>query len=89
MITDGHPEGEYNHKNIKHSILQNLMIKSVINAKNHDIPIFCLYYNHIESTVENMRKLYRGHLFESSNFVAIEKQLIKQLITTVEKLNQT
>lgn len=89
MITDGHPEAEYNNRHVDSQTLRNLMIKSVINAKNHDIPIFCLYYNHIDSTVKPMRKMFRGQLFESGNFNDIEKQLIKQLIKTVEKLNQT
>jgi len=88
MITDGFPEAEFKHKRVDKQVLQNLMIKSVINAKNKDIPIFCLFYNHISSVIPLMQKMFRGNLYESSNFDDIQKQLIKQLIKSVESLNQ-
>ena len=69
-------------------IPRNLMERSVIEAKNQEIPIFCIWYNHIKDTVEPMRKLFRGMLFETKDFDQVEKMLISKLSESIEKLNQ-
>lgn len=88
MITDGYPECELRHKHMDHKILQNLMERSVINAKNYQIPIFCLYYGHIGEVKELMNKIFKGMIFESENFADIETKLIKKLTLAVENLNK-
>ena len=35
-----------------------------------------------------MRKLFRGMLFETSDFKQVEKMLVKKLTDSIEKLNQ-
>ena len=69
-------------------IPRNLMERSVIEAKNQEIPIFCIWFNHIEDTVKPMRKLFRGMLYETQNFDQVEKVLIQKLTESIEKLNQ-
>ncbi len=88
MITDGYPECELKHRSMDHKVLQNLMERSVINAKNYQIPIFCLYYGHIGSVKELMNRIFKGMIFESSNFEDIEKKLIQKLSLAVENLNK-
>ena len=102
MITDGYPEIEWQvdrdySRTLKkglHLLLagsdipRNLMERSVIEAKNQGVPIFCIFYNHINATVEPMRKLFRGMLFETSDFKQVEKMLVKKLTDSIEKLNQ-
>ena len=102
MITDGYPEIEWQVdrdysrtlKKGSHLLLagsdipRNLMERSVIEAKNQGVPIFCIFYNHINATVEPMRKLFRGMLFETSDFKQVEKMLVKKLTDSIEKLNQ-
>jgi len=88
MITDGYPECELKGKHMDHKILQNLMERSVINAKNYQIPIFCLYYGHIGEVKELMNRIFKGMIFESDNFQDIETKLIQKLSLAVENLNK-
>lgn len=69
-------------------IPRNLLERSVIEAKNQEIPIFCIWYNHIEDTVKPMRKLFRNMLYETQDFDQVEKVLIQKLSESIEKLNQ-
>ena len=95
LITDGYPEAEYHTKSGKHikvdsQTMINLMARSVTKAKNQKVPIFCIYYGHISSSMQKiaMQKMFRGMLFESENFDKVQKMLIKQLTNSIEKLNQ-
>ena len=69
-------------------IPRNLLERSVIEARNQEIPIFCIFYNHLEDSVKPMRKLFRNMLYETSNFDQVEKILIQKLTEAIEKLNQ-
>ena len=96
LITDGYPEAEYHTKSGKHikvdsQTMVNLMARSVTEAKNQKVPIFCIYYGHISSSMQKiaMQKMFRGMLFESENFDKVQKMLIKQLTNSIEKLNQS
>ena len=96
LITDGYPEAEYHTKSGKHikvdsQTMINLMARSVTEAKNQKVPIFCIYYGHISSSMQKiaMQKMFRGMLFESSDFNKVQKMLIKQLTNSIEKLNQS
>lgn len=88
VLTDGHPELRHNEERVEDDISYNLMERSIINAKNMGIPVFCLFYCHIQSTIPIMRRIFRGNLYESSNFEDIEKKLIKELIKSVDMLNK-
>ena len=95
LITDGYPEAEYHTKSGKHikvdsQTMINLMARSVTEAKNQKVPIFCIYYGHISSSMQKiaMQKMFRGMLFESEDFNKVQKMLIKQLTNSIEKLNQ-
>ena len=69
-------------------IPRNLLERSVIEARNQEIPIFCIFYNHLEDSVKPMRKLFRNMLYETINFDQVEKILIQKLTEAIEKLNQ-
>lgn len=90
MITDGYPEAEYKGQRVDSQTMINLMARSVTRAKNQKVPIFCIYYGHIKSSMQKiaMQKMFRGMLFESENFDKVQKMLIKQLTNSIEKLNQ-
>ena len=90
LITDGYPEAEYKGNRVDSQIMINLMVRSVTEAKNQKVPIFCIYYGHISSSMQKiaMQKMFRGMLFESENFNKVQKMLIKQLTSSIEKLNQ-
>lgn len=90
LITDGYPEAEYKGNRVDSQTMINLMARSVTRAKNQKVPIFCIYYGHISSSMQKiaMQKMFRGMLFESENFNKVQKMLIKQLTSSIEKLNQ-
>tara|TARA_R110000782_G_scaffold145005_2_gene237815 strand:- start:378 stop:1220 length:843 start_codon:yes stop_codon:yes gene_type:complete len=90
LITDGYPEAEYKGNRVDSQTMINLMARSVTRAKNQKVPIFCIYYGHISSSMHKiaMQKMFRGMLFESENFNKVQKMLIKQLTSSIEKLNQ-
>ena len=93
MITDGYPEAEYTTKEGEHvyvdrKTMVNLMSRSVTEAKNQRVPIFCIFYGHIGEAKTNMEKMFRGMLFESSDFNKVQKMLIRKLTDSIEKLNQ-
>lgn len=90
LITDGYPEAEYMGQRVDSQTMINLMARSVTRAKNQKVPIFCIYYGHISSSMQKiaMQKMFRGMLFESENFNKVQKMLIKQLTSSIEKLNQ-
>ena len=90
LITDGYPEAEYKGNRVDSQTMINLMSRSVTRAKNQKVPIFCIYYGHISSSMHKiaMQKMFRGMLFESENFNKVQKMLIKQLTSSIEKLNQ-
>ena len=90
LITDGYPEAEYKGNRVDSQTMINLMSRSVTRAKNQKVPIFCIYYGHISSSMQKiaMQKMFRGMLFESENFNKVQKMLIKQLTSSIEKLNQ-
>tara|TARA_R110002153_G_scaffold4287_4_gene20527 strand:- start:1692 stop:2534 length:843 start_codon:yes stop_codon:yes gene_type:complete len=90
LITDGYPEAEYKGNRVDSQTMINLMARSVTRAKNQKVPIFCIYYGHISSSMQKiaMQKMFRGMLFESENFNKVQKMLIKQLTLSIEKLNQ-
>ena len=90
LITDGYPEAEYKGNRVDSQTMINLMARSVTEAKNQKVPIFCIYYGHISSSMQKiaMQKMFRGMLYESENFENVQKMLIKQLSTSIEKLNQ-
>ena len=81
LITDGYPEAEYKGNRVDSQTMINLMARSVTRAKNQKVPIFCIYYGHISSSMQKiaMQKMFRGMLFESENFNKVQKMLIKQL----------
>lgn len=93
MITDGYPEAEYTtkegeHLHVDRKTMVNLMSRSVTEAKNQRVPIFCIFYGHIGEAKTNMEKMFRGMLFESSDFNKVQKMLIRKLTESIEKLNQ-
>ena len=93
MITDGYPEAEYTtkegeHVHVDRKTMVNLMSRSVTEAKNQRVPIFCIFYGHIGEAKTNMEKMFRGMLFESSDFNKVQKMLIRKLTDSIEKLNQ-
>ena len=90
LITDGYPEAEYKGNRVDSQTMINLMARSVTRAKNQKVPIFCIYYGHISSSMQKiaMQKMFRGMLFESENFNKVQKMFIKQLTSSIEKLNQ-
>tara|TARA_R110002124_G_scaffold61316_1_gene168082 strand:- start:122 stop:1024 length:903 start_codon:yes stop_codon:yes gene_type:complete len=90
LITDGYPEAEYKGERVDSQIMINLMVRSVTEAKNQKVPIFCIYYGHISSSMQKiaMEKMFRGMLFESEDFNKVQKMLIRKLTESIEKLNQ-
>ena len=93
MITDGYPEAEFTtskgeHLHVDRKTMVNLMSRSVTEAKNQRVPIFCIFYGHIGEAKTNMEKMFRGMLFESSDFNKVQKMLIRKLTDSIEKLNQ-
>lgn len=100
LITDGYPEAEFKPKTTKGAIGQqlivgfqtmiNLMSRSVTEAKNNKVPIFCIYYGHIgiELQKKAMDKMFRGMIFESTDFKNVQRVLIQKLTDSIEKLNQ-
>lgn len=89
MITDGYPEAVYKGRTMDTKPLQSLMERSIIEANNKDIEVFCLYYCHIPSTIPQMNKIFKGKMFSTENFNDIQKKLSNTLIKTVERMNES
>jgi len=99
LFTDGLPEDE-----ISYDKMQADIKKQVVKMKNDHISFFTIFYvNHeynkakfgiknaskmTQDIINKMRDMFKGSLYETDNFEGVQKIMIKQLMKSVEKINQ-
>jgi len=96
LFTDGLPEDSMSYENMQADIK-----KQVIKMKNDKINFFTLFYQNYKyngdskdnpsltkDITEKMRNMFKGTMYQTDDFKQVEKVLIKQLIKSVETINQ-
>ena len=87
MVTDGFPEINHNGSSVDPEIRTSLFKKSIQQCHNNDIETFALFYTHISRTVKIMREIFKGNLYQTSDFSDVETNFVKKLIKTVDRMN--
>lgn len=94
LFTDGLPESaQYGYLDLQDKVKQQL-----VKMRNDKINFFSVFFQNkeyckggrhdLEHITKTMREIFKGTMYESDNFNDIEKYLQKQLIKSVEKINQ-
>ena len=93
LFTDGYPEDSVYDMNEMYDKVK----KQIVKMQNDKINFFTIYFQNYtycgKSEVDNqitpyMRKLFKNTMYQSSDFKQIEKIIHKNLIKSIERLNQ-
>lgn len=88
MITDGYPEMNWQGRSVPPQIRTNLFKKSIQQCHNWNIETFAIFYATSYSEVDIMREIFKGNLYQTSDFSDVETNFIKKLIKSVENMNK-
>ena len=87
MITDGYPEMLHNGRYVDEAIKTSLFKKSIQQCHNNNIETFGIFFHHISSTVNIMRDIFKGNMYQTADFSDVETNFVKKLIKTVDRMN--